>query len=305
MPYVTVIGAAHVDIIAKSYAPIKAKDSNPGRISRSPGGVGRNIAENLARLGVAVKLIAAVGDDDSGKELFTHLQAVGIDISHCYTDKAAPTSMYIATLDANGEMYVGLMGDSSKLTMAHIAACTPVIAGAEIVFLDANLDAQMNAQIMAQFRGKNLYVDTISETKAMRIQPFLGCFHTIKMNRQEAARLAGFAIADDKSLEEAGDYFLKQGTKRVIISLGNQGLYYKTQALARGIKRDVRPVTVKNATGAGDSLMAAVVYCSLNGKDDDYTIDFAQEMARITLMSETTVSEEISIHAIERQMKGE
>ena len=302
MPYVTVIGAANVDISAKSYASIKPRDSNPGSILRSAGGVGRNIAENLARLSVDVKLIAAVGDDAHGEALLTQAKAAGIDVDYCYIDKEAATSTYIAILDANGEMHVGLMGDSAQLTMAHIQAQADLIAGSEIILVDSNLDRGINAKIMEQFQGKALYVDPISETKALRIRDFVGQFHTIKMNRQEAAVLAGFAITDDASLKKAGDYFLNRGTKRVIISLGEAGIYYKTQT--EEIKQAAQPVTVKNATGAGDALMAAVIYCSLEGKAAAYTADFAQAMARLALMSETTVSGRISIEEVERQMKG-
>ena len=304
MSYVTVIGAAVMDISAKSKAPIKPGDSNPGCILRSAGGVGRNIAENLARLSVDVKLIAALGDDAAGGKLLDASQAAGIDMAYCVIDRGAATSTYIAILDANGDMNVAVMEYSAKLTMEHIQKHRDMIAGSEIILLDANLDPEMNAGILDQFPGKAMYIDPISKTKAEWMKHLVGRFHTMKMNQFEASTLAGFAVTKDReSLEKAGDYFLKQGLQRAIISLGEGGLYYHTAE--EKILRPARPVSIQNATGAGDAVMAAVIYCSRMGKSADYTVDFAQAMARLTLLSDGAVSSQISIAAVERCMKGQ
>ena len=302
MSYVTVIGAATMDISAKSKAAINAQDSNPGCISLSPGGVGRNIAENLARLSVDVKLIAALGGDAFAAEVLKGAKAAGIDMAYCYIDKEAATSSYVAILDDKGEMHAAVMASSSQLTMEHIQKYAAIIEQSQIILLDANLDEEINAHILDQFKGKDMYVDTISKAKAQRIRDFVGQFHTIKMNRLEASFLSGIEITGDKGLEKASEHFLNQGTQRVVISLGEEGLYYRSQT--ETLKRPARPVAVKNATGAGDALMAAVIYCSLEGKSAAYTVDFAQAMARLALMSEKTVSEQINVREIERQMKG-
>ena len=58
-----VVGAANIDIGGFPLGRLSLRDSNPGRITLSAGGVGRNIACNLARLGVETRLIAALGTD--------------------------------------------------------------------------------------------------------------------------------------------------------------------------------------------------------------------------------------------------
>ena len=68
-PAAVVVGGANMDIKARSAAPVVAATSNPGHVVRSPGGVGRNVAENLARLGTPTTLVAAVGADALGDEL--------------------------------------------------------------------------------------------------------------------------------------------------------------------------------------------------------------------------------------------
>ena len=59
---VLVIGGAHLDVLARSSAPLRAHTSNPGTTVRTFGGVGRNVAENLARLGTPTRMLLAVGD---------------------------------------------------------------------------------------------------------------------------------------------------------------------------------------------------------------------------------------------------
>ena len=61
--YVAVAGAVNVDIGGRSAGPLVGRDSNPGTVTVSMGGVGRNIAHNLRMLGVKVSLLTALGED--------------------------------------------------------------------------------------------------------------------------------------------------------------------------------------------------------------------------------------------------
>ena len=71
-PYIVGVGAANADLNGASLAPIHLRDSNPGHISLSAGGVTRNVCENLARLGADVKLISAVGSDVYAEQYSQH-----------------------------------------------------------------------------------------------------------------------------------------------------------------------------------------------------------------------------------------
>ena len=84
-PYVLGIGAANIDVHGKSRAPIVMRDSNPGRLRTSAGGVTRNVLENLARLGVRTRLVSAVGADLYGEMVLRQSAAAGIDISEVLT----------------------------------------------------------------------------------------------------------------------------------------------------------------------------------------------------------------------------
>ena len=292
-----------MDITAKSDAAIIHQDSNPSTIRHSHGGVGRNIAENLARLGARVKLMAPLGVDPFGKELLAGCLKVGIDMDCCYVSECISTPCYLAVLDHQGEMYVGAVDMSSTLPISHIAGHQEIINGAQILFVDTNLAQEVIEYILTQFSDKDLYVDPISMTKAKKIKHLVGQFHTIKMNHLEAEVLTDILIGDEANeadLRSAGDFFLDQGTKRIIISLGEKGLYYRTKEVE--IRLLATKLTPKNATGAGDALMAGIAYCSLHEKDDDYTARFGRAMAEVALLSEDTVSSDIGVAEITERL---
>ena len=99
---VLVIGAAGMDMVGRLRAPLQEAGSNPANIRVSFGGVARNVAENLARLGQPVQLITAVGGDQLGKQLLDHTAACGVDVSACMRVENQATSCYLAVYNHEG-----------------------------------------------------------------------------------------------------------------------------------------------------------------------------------------------------------
>ncbi|TIN34992.1 MAG: winged helix-turn-helix transcriptional regulator, partial [Mesorhizobium sp.] len=82
--------------------------SNPVDGYRSFGGVARNVAENLVRLGVDVSFVSIVGDDETGRSLVRHLRDLGADVSQVITTTERPTAEYAAILDLNNDLVLGI-----------------------------------------------------------------------------------------------------------------------------------------------------------------------------------------------------
>ncbi|EPZ53306.1 pfkB carbohydrate kinase family protein [[Clostridium] sordellii ATCC 9714] len=68
-PYALVFGVSIFDIIGFTNNNYRCNDSNPGKVKTSFGGVCRNIAENMARVGVNTKFISILGDDETGRRM--------------------------------------------------------------------------------------------------------------------------------------------------------------------------------------------------------------------------------------------
>ena len=138
-PYIVGVGAANADLNGASLAPIHLRDSNPGHISLSAGGVTRNVCENLARLGADVKLLSCVGDDTFGAFIRRSCEDAGIDASHLHEAKGAASSMYLSILDADGDMLVG-MSDmriiQEHMPQSYLQSQKELIQGAKIITTD-------------------------------------------------------------------------------------------------------------------------------------------------------------------------
>ena len=80
--YVVVIGGMNMDICGRSTSTVVDRDSNPGVVSMSAGGVGQNIAQNMAHLGMPTYLITVYGDDENGKTLERSCAANNINLDY-------------------------------------------------------------------------------------------------------------------------------------------------------------------------------------------------------------------------------
>lgn len=301
--YVVVIGAANLDILGRSNAEIVPEDSNPGTLEMCPGGVGRNISENLARIGTTVKLISAIGKDFFGEKVIELTTLAGVDMSHCLIRQDGGTSTYIAVVGNDGEMNVALsdMTILDEMPREYLMRKRNVISKAQIIVLDAGLKRPTIEYLLANHATLKMYLDPVSVGKSANIKNYVGEFNTIKCNRLEASHLSGVEIVDEVSLRKAGEYFLKRGTKRIFISLGRDGLYYRTKD-EEGTCPTV-PCQPVNATGAGDALMAGIIYGTMKGFSLHDTALVGNAMSRLALMSPSTVSPLLSPEILKRELR--
>ena len=90
-----------------SYAPIRLRDSNPGALHLSLGGVCRNICDNLARLGVPVVLPARWAATPFGQMLLAGCREAGMDTSCMLVREGARSGSYISIMDDANDMLIG------------------------------------------------------------------------------------------------------------------------------------------------------------------------------------------------------
>lgn len=302
--YVCVVGGANVDIQGFPERPLVAHDSNPGRVKISFGGVGRNIAENTARLGVPTKLITAVGNDDYGKRILAEAEKCGMDAVHSLASDDYPTSMYLSILDKTGDMSVAIsqMNVLDKINAEFLKNRRQLIQNARLCVVDTNLSKEALEYLADAFPAADFFLDTVSTAKAVKAQSVLCRMHTIKPNRLEAEKLSGIEIKSRDDLRRVGAFFLEKGVRRVVISLGPKGTYYNDGReefiLGAG------PALVVNATGAGDAFMAGIVYGSLNGFPPVDTARFASAASVLALTHENTISPNMSVKNVSEKMEA-
>lgn len=136
--YVVIIGSANIDVAGYSHESLNYADSNPGKIKFTPGGVGRNIAQNLALLGNKAWLLSAVGSDFYGQSLLTQTNQSGVYVDKCLIVPGENTSSYLSLLDNTGEMLVAIndMNISNCISAEYLAQHREFIQGAKVIVAD-------------------------------------------------------------------------------------------------------------------------------------------------------------------------
>jgi pseudouridine kinase len=267
---VACIGAANLDRKLRSLAGIALHTSNPASQSESFGGVARNIAENLARMGAPVALLSATGKDSSGAALLAHAQSLGIDTAGTLQLDDAASGTYTAVLDRDGEMVVALadMALYERLDPAFIAASQARIAASTLVVADLNLPLATVEALIAQARRLDapLVLVAVSEPKMARLPQDLSGVRLLVLNRGELAARVGRELAGETELDAAVLEVRAQGARDLVVTRGADGVLY-----TRGgeIVRLVAPgAEVTDVTGAGDAFAAAVCWSLLQDADD-------------------------------------
>lgn len=258
-PRVTVLGAVAMDSRLQSAAPLVPGTSNPVRAVERPGGVGRNMAVTLARLGADVALASRVGGDPAGEALLAGLAAADIDTAHAGCSPRQPTARYWAVIEPSGELAMGL-ADMAVLDELEAEALAPALARpADAWLFDCNLPAAAIARLRCHPRRPPLLaVDTVSTAKAARLGADLAGIGLLCTNAAEAGVLAGYGPP-----EALAERLLRLGATRVVIGLGEGGLI-AADAMAM-THLAALPVAPRDVTGAGDALAAAVLLGLLRG----------------------------------------
>lgn len=305
-----VVGGANIDLLGAPQKQLKQHTSNPGKVSSSPGGVGRNIAENLIRLGQSCQLMAPLGDDANGTFLRRHCQQLGINTDGMATLAGESTSTYLSIVDETGDMQVAIadMTLIDQFGATQLQVFLPQLTAASMVVLDANLAPDCLAFLVKNLPQQHFFVDTVSVTKATRITPFLSHIHSLKPNLIEAQAISGVHLGENpnsRQLLDLAHWFMHQGVKHLYLSLGSRGLLYSdaSQSFIMAPSAPVKATDIVNSNGAGDAMMAAIGSAWLQGSDAQHAAASALACAQIAMASETTISPHLTPELLLRMLK--
>ncbi len=300
---VAVVGGVNVDIAGTPDTKLLSGDSNPGRVTVTLGGVGRNIAENLSRLGHRVQLITALGGDAHAARVQESCESLGIGLDYALVDAAGRTSTYLCLNDAGGEIVAAIadMEICDRLTPAFLQTRLEVLNAADLVVLDANLPEE-SLTFLASAVTAPLVADPVSVKKAVKLKKALPHLSLIKPNRPEATCLTGVEIHTDWDLPKAADAFFALGMSNVFISLGSRGVYYH-DGHSSGIV-PCCPGLVANTSGCGDAFLAASAAAWAQGSTLEQAARYGQAAAALCARSMGAVSPDMSQSALDAILKG-
>ena len=301
--YIAIVGGTNVDIQGFPKNELRFKDSNIGNVKISLGGVGRNIGENLVRLGVNTKLISIIGDDPYGNMILESSREIGLDMDNTLVLEKENTSVYLSILNEIGDMEIAIssMDIYDKMDIDFIKDHKELIENAKLCIIDTNVPKETIEYIINNFKGPDLFLDTVSSAKTKKVKDLIGHFHTIKPNKLEVEILTGIKIEKEEDLIKATNYLHDKGVDRVFITLGEEGVFYSD---GRTMDHKITPkVQIINATGAGDAFIAALAYGYVNHIKIEEVVDIAIYASVVALSHENTINPKMSIEEIKLKMK--
>lgn len=316
--FVLAVGAANMDIAGSGAKKLAPGDSTPGQVRSAAGGVARNVAENLARLGHRVCLLSAVGDDLHGHSLLESTRTAGVDVRCCRVLGDAATSTYVSLHGPDGEMVAAVndMAILERITPEHLARYASRVTNAAALMLDCNLSEAALAWLFAHARDAPVFVDGVSAFKCRRVLPWLGRVFTLKANRLEAQALWGRPVRSDAAVKAAARWLHAQGVQQVVLSLGERGVYWSESGRVSGRATEsvqgrsaqggtsgwhaAPPVIVASATGAGDALMAGLLHAYLHGVPLEQAVNFAVGCAAVTLTADQANHPGLSVAKVQQ-----
>ncbi len=305
-PYVAGIGASNIDIYAKSNIKIREYYDHPANVFSSVGGVAKNILTNLSKLDVKTKLITAVGDDSNGKTIIDDCKKNDIDISNVIIEKDNATSTFVQIQDKNNDMYLAMcdMSILDCITPKYIRSKKNVLLNSKLVVIDSSLRMDTIEEIINICKNRvPIYIDPISENYALKIKSYVNEFSCIKPNKKELEKLSGIIINNDKTLYSACDKLLSSGLDKIFVSLSKDGILYMDKEGNKIRKKYKKVNVVKNASGAGDACMAALIYGTINNFDYEKIVDYGLAAGFSSILCENTINDELSIKTINKIIK--
>lgn len=293
-----IIGAANFDIKGRLLHPPVLTSSNAAAIRTSFGGVARNIAENLARLGTPVTLLTAVGDDYAGEDILSSAADVGIDVSRALIIEHETTGTYLAALDQSGDLFLGMddLRVLRHITPDYLRHNKDAFRECAMVAFDLNLSepTMLTAIQLAHEYDKPICVDPTSTVLAGRLRPHLSKVNIITPNITEAeALLRSSPIHTSDDALHAARRLVAAGVEVAVITQAERGACYATEEES-GQFPALR-VDIVDTTGAGDSLTAMVIFGYLNDLPISDALQLGLRAAALTLRSEETVAPELSL----------
>jgi len=316
MPPLLAIGSAALDITARlTRAPLPTTDV-PGQITLKPGGVARNIAENLARLGVPIVFAGIMGADPQARVLIELSRAAGLSVRPLTRSVPAPDDLYRFKLPAllpTATLNVVLAPDGRQIAGAFsgdiLEALQPgdldqvqdVIADAPVIICDGGLPADVLLRLRDLLPDDAFfYCNPGSVALTPRLVPLLDRLDLITCNHLEAQTLTQTKVDSPAKLISSALILVKQGVRRAVVTFGARGLAYADEE--RSLYQPARPTHLVDATGAGDALAAALIEALLRDEPIGTCLQRGLAAAAITCESEDTVASSISLASIQQRL---
>lgn len=302
---VLVFGGMNVDRKMVLKDKLMNQTSNPVTSYQTVGGVARNVAENLGRLGHEVKLMSASGQDLEW-EFLREQTSEWVDLQHIRHLDQERTGSYTAVIDTEGEMQVAFadMEIYQHLTPEWVMSHEKLFKSATLVVIDLNLSQETVSTVVKLAKANNVpaAIVPVSGPKMQNLPNTLDGVTWMICNQDEAEMITGQSIQSDADLEKAHQLLHIKGAQHVVITNGSKGVTMSESKHVIHLPA-IKPTVVRDVTGAGDSFVSALLHQWVSGEDATRSVVAGLVNATKTLESNYTVRTELTKELLEKEME--
>jgi 2-dehydro-3-deoxygluconokinase len=246
--------------------------------ARTTAGAELNVAIGLARLGLRVGYVSALGADSFGRFIGAALEREGVDRSHVSIDAHHPTGFMLKSRSDDGSdpkteyfrrgSAAGQLGPNDGLRAYAATARHLHLTGIYVAVSPSTRELVLQLAADARAAGRSVSFDPNLRPALWRSQAeMVECMNALAA--QSDWVLPGLAegqlLTGRDSAEAIADFYLDRGARCVVVKLGPAGAYFASSTGERGHAAG-RPVErVVDTVGAGDGFAVGVISALLEG----------------------------------------
>ncbi len=283
MPIV-VVGNVFVDVKGfpdNKYIPT---GRNSGRVETVHGGVGRNVAEDIANIELRPRFVSMVDDNAQGEDVVKKLHNHKVDTRYIVS---APDSMgkWLAIFDSTGDIVASISNRPNMLPMQELLEQKgdEIFKDADSIIVEIDMDKEIIKQVFyyAKKYNKPVYAVVANMSIASQRRDFFQSIDCFVCNQQEAGQL----FVEDFSNLEPGELKEKLSEKVInaripsmIVTMGSKGAVYADMHGEKG-SCPAKEVQVRDTTGAGDAFCAGAAVGLTYGKSMCEAVEIGTKLA--------------------------
>lgn len=293
------IGAAFIDELFHAHDPMLLGTTNEATVTKTAGGVSRNIAHQLALLGVPVQLISVFGNDSDGDWLKKSCTAAGVQLDGSIT-KEGLSGKYTGILNADGSLFSAFLTNAANhlITPEHLSEHKALLKTASFLLADANINTDTAEWLLgfSKETGIPFVLEPVSVPPAKKYKHVnLEGLYLITPNEDELPVLCSEnAFFTQQQVEE----LLNRGVQNIWLHNGKHGsaLYNKEKA----ITLHAPVIEVVDCTGAGDGSLSGFILGKHLGKSAIDCLKLAHTLSAEILQ----VNGAIATHLTQEKLVG-
>ena len=287
---IVVIGATFVDIKGFPLETYIPTGRNAGTIEYIHGGVSRNVAEDIANIGLNPTFISIVDESALGQDVIHRLNNHNVNTKYI---QSIPNGMgtWLAVFDANGDVAGSISQRPNLIPILDLLQNQgdKIISQCDSIVLEADIDIEIIELVftLAKKYHKNVYPIVSNMSLVLERKQYISQFACFICNQQEAGMLFNEDY-ENKTPEQLCEIIKDKTSSPLVVTMGAQGSVYVDQNKESGTY-PAHKVQVNDTTGAGDAFCAGVVSGLTYGKPLSEAVKIGTTLAASVIVSSENV----------------